>query len=146
MSKLLSDRNTQEMGQNSTSGSHIFQEKIAQSAPQRTTTSLSSFILKTVKLNFPKYNGKEDHTTCVCCTKHFLHFMKLLNLTRYPMVEDISPIHWDFKQLQKVVLQGISNIKKVAPNIGHYSNSLLLDDDTCDVMNNPSGNPYAFMQ
>ncbi|KAH7516502.1 hypothetical protein FEM48_Zijuj10G0141800 [Ziziphus jujuba var. spinosa] len=71
ISQLFLGRNTQEMGENSTPGSHRFQGKTAHSAPQRTTTSLSNFIPMTVKLDFPKYDGKEDPTTWVCSVDHF---------------------------------------------------------------------------
>ncbi|KAH7528613.1 hypothetical protein FEM48_Zijuj05G0090500 [Ziziphus jujuba var. spinosa] len=59
------------MGENSTPGSYRFQGKTAHSAPQRTATSLSNFIPKTMKLDFPKYDGKEDPTTWVCRADRF---------------------------------------------------------------------------
>ena len=54
------------MGESSTQNSKKFRGQSPHSSPIKTTSLLNSIIPKTVKLDFPRCDGKDDPTTWVC--------------------------------------------------------------------------------
>lgn len=99
MTEQLSSKSTPEMGENSAPGTQQFQKKSAQTLPQKTTRNLTNFIPKTVKLDFPRYDGKEDPVTWVSRAE------------RYFMLHEIA-------QSDKVTLASFS-VGRLVPNTGN---------------------------